>query len=189
MRPLIKINSNTTHIKSLLTNIPYKLINNKLFEINELCEGKIVNYENYQANKPQTINIKKSEILLNNLNKIPVTFANKNNVEHFNCKFINNMSIFMLENNNKMKNINYVHKNLDNILDNKNKFKFEIYDYPNFITPMDIYSKGFIILAKNHNKYFEITGFKIPCNTGIYIPSYIPFDKSLLTGDWNYTLV
>jgi hypothetical protein len=183
----MQINNNALHLKSLITNIPYKLVNNRLFEISEICEGKIINYENNQIIKPNTINIKKSEFLLNKYDNIPVTYANKNNLEYFSCKFINNMNIFIMENNNKIKNINYVHKNINNNL--SDEFKFEIYDYPNFITPMDIYSNGFLLLGKKFNKTLEITGFKIPYNTGIYVPSHIPFDKSLLKGNWNYTLV
>ena len=178
------------NISSILTNIPYKLINNKLFEISELCEGHIINFHKNNIIKPETILTNKSSICHTNYKNIPISLATKHNLEYFNCKLINNMNIFIMENNidNKnthIKKLNFIEKEFNN---NDNNFNCKINDFPSFLKPYDRYSKGFIILGKfNEFTKIELGAFTIPSNCGIYIPKNIPYNDRFIDGKWKYT--
>ena len=169
-------------ISKIIPNVPYKLVNNKLFEINELCEGVIQNNIKIKQVRPHTIN--SNEISLNPeiCKKIPILMSNKPNLEYFNCKLISNMNLFVFDNNNDNINLSLCEKNFYP----KNNYKLKTNNYPNFIFPSNIYSNGFVILGKDKNSHFELTGFKIPLHCGLYIPYFMYYNTNYLNGNWNF---
>ena len=191
-------------------NAPYKLINNNLFHIEELCEGIIQKPSNIII-KPKSIIVKltennkldlncsennnifdKNNILVceNNKINIPIEYATKENLAYYNCQLINNFEIFKLES--PIYKIPYFLMEIDDnyvkdYIMNKNEgggVYLEYHDTPHFHFPTNEYCNGFITIGKKINDEYEITGFKIPYGTGIYTPPNTIHNDCFLTGKW-----
>jgi hypothetical protein len=61
----------------------------------------------------------------------------------------------------------------------------EHHDNPHFHSPANKSSKGFLTIGKKYDNYIELTGFKIPYGTGVYMPPHTLHNDCFLIGHWN----
>lgn len=112
-------------------------------------------------------------------------------LSYYNCKLINLNDNFSFEIEENLLHasmdisFNYVEDYL--LQDNYGGGIFiEYHNLPHFYYPVDEYSQGYIILGKKKKENsYNFSAFKIPYNSGIYIPPDVIHSDCYLTGEYN----
>jgi len=166
-------------IKRIYPNKPYKFLNTRLLEVNEMCSSNTSN-DNFLFTTNN--NFDKYFIDYQNLNILPFE---KNIIESYNCKYIDNFEILFFNfNNYPIKELNeYLILNesklfLDNnILLKKTK--------PTFYSPVHIKdNNNILVLGKEYCDTIIMNGFRIPYDRAIYIPPQTYYNDFFIRGAW-----
>ncbi len=179
-------------VSQIIPNQPYKLVWDDLYHIQELGGGRIKNVSP-KIVKPKSIlvnfNIEKNSFVTNSPTiDIPIEIATDEKVAYYSCQLIETMELFRfnLHNDKKMYyyQINIGEDYLNDYIMSGKGVTLELHDNPNFYTPSFQNSNGFIILAKKVGFQYELTGFKIPYEKGLYINSNIYHSNCFINGIW-----
>lgn len=123
--------------------------------------------------------------------KIPVDFTTQERLAFYGCYLYKNNSTIAFESDTciPLTSMNIGKKYFSNYIMNKNLgngFYLEYHDRPHYHQPLDINSRGFIILAKKFSEViYLVTAFKIPFGYSLYIPPYVLHNDCCLIGKYN----
>lgn len=128
--------------------------------------------------------------LTDNIIKIPICYATKENVKYYNCELVEDNESIIFE---SEKDLPFFTVSIgkDYIKDYIMKKEIgggvylEYHNTPHFHTPTDKLSSGFIIIGRKIEKTIELTGFKIPFGFGLFMPPYVIHNDCFLIGNWN----
>ncbi len=205
----------TNHlVTKVMPNRPHKFLWANLHEIGEMCEGKVkslttevikpesvkINYKisnekvedcnqhNNIFNKNSIITLDTKEI------NIPIVNGTKSNLAYYSCQLLHMNDIFIFEALKERKSQlplfeMFIGKDyIEHYIMNKSLgggVYLEYHDNPHFHSPCNKSSKGFLTIGKKYDDYLELTGFKIPYGTGVYMPPYTLHNDCFLIGHWN----
>lgn len=117
--------------------------------------------------------------------------ATNENLKYYNCKLIEKDHVINFDCDEKMAlfNMSITHAYVTDYIMDKNKgggIYLEYHNLPHIHIPLNISSKGYIILAKQKkSNLYDVSAFIIPFGKAIYIPPNVIHNDCFLIGDYN----
>lgn len=195
-------------VKSIYPNLKYKYLPNNLIPLPDydgeetkanilyknhlrytIINGEWLNEKFYDNDKSNILGFNGKFITDSHIS-IPLNIASMSNVEYYGAKLIEIFNIFSFDAKEELPlteviiGDNYI-KDFIEVEELGGGNYLEFHDNPHFHAPMNVFSKGHIILAKkvNDNQY-HISAFIIPMYYALYTPGFVIHNDSYLLGDW-----
>jgi hypothetical protein len=168
--------------------------NQKNNENNENINNENINENNEKNEKISDNNILGKNGILRCSKKtyeLQAVVANRDNLAHYNCELLTDEDIFTLQTNEKMPfmEMNIGENYINDYIMNRNLgggIYLEYHSLPHIHFNPYPTNDGYLIIGHLiDSNLFELTAFKIPYNTGIYMPPSIVHNDCFLIGNYN----